>query len=59
MAEEKKIKRVTTLSLWGAPGDSLEGAQNSKVCSVLLWAPEKGLKVSGGKGIYDIDVSFL
>ena len=41
--------------LGGALGDSLEGAKNFKVSSVSLWAPEKGLKVSTGKCIYEID----
>ena len=46
MAEEKKTRGSLRLSLGGAPGDSLEGTRNFKVFSVLLWASEKGLKVS-------------
>ena len=45
----------STKAVGDAPGDSLEGTQNFKVPSVSLCAPEKGFKVSAGKGIYDID----
>ena len=56
MVEEKKTRRLRRLSLGGAPGDSLGSTQNFKVSPVSLWAPDKKLKVSASKGIYDIDV---
>ena len=39
----------------GHPRWLTRGHSKFKVSSVSLWAPEKGLKVSEGKGIYEID----
>ena len=55
MAEEKKLDG-RNVCLMGALSDSPGGTSKSCFFFHTALAPEKGPKVSAGKGIYDIDM---
>ena len=55
MAEEQKTELATTSLTRDASGDSPEGAAKFMFSFRVAPAPEKGLKASAGKGIYEID----